>query len=112
MSQNYSPVLSLPLKLTAAVAEYTFVDLSGATAPAAAYALGIADQAGAIGDVVKTQVLGTSRMKAGAAIAKGALIEVGANGKGVPKAAGIAVARAMEAAAGPDSVIEVLLLPN
>lgn len=112
MSQNYTPVLSLPLKLTAPVAEYTFVDLTGANATAAAYASGLADQGGAIGDVIKTQVLGTARMKAGAAIAKGALVEVGAGGKGVTKAAGIAVARTQEAAAGVDSVIEVLLLPN
>jgi transketolase N-terminal domain/subunit len=112
MSQNYTPVLALPLKLTATVAEYTFVDLSGANATAAAYAFGIADQGGVSGDVIKTQVQGTSRMKAAAAIAKGALIEVGAGGQGTTKASGIAVARAMEAAAGPGSIIEVLLLPN
>lgn len=112
MTAAYTPVLSLPLKLAAAVAEYTFVDLSGANATAAAYALGLADQGGAIGDVIKTQVQGTGRMTAGAAIAKGALIEVGALGKGVTKAAGISVARALEAAAGAGSVIEVLLLPS
>jgi len=112
MSQNYTPLLSLPLKLTAAVAEYTFVDLSGANSVAAAYAFGLADQGGAIGDVIKTNILGTARMVAGAAIAKGALVEVGANGRGVTKNAGITVARALEAAVGAGSVIEVLQLPN
>ena len=112
MSQNYTSVLSMPLKLTGTVSEYTFVDLSGATATAALYAFGLADQGGVAGDLIKTINLGTGRMKAGAAIAKGSPIEVGASGQGVTKVSGITVARAMEAAVGAGSVIEVLLLPS
>jgi hypothetical protein len=112
MSQNHVPLLPLPLKLTATVEEYTFVDLTGAPATAGAYAFGLADQGGVSGDTIKTNILGTARMVAGAAIAKGALIEVGANARGVTKNAGVTVARALEAAAGAGSVIEVLQLPN
>lgn len=113
MSQQSLPLLSVPCTATAAIAEYTFVAGDGtATATAALNSLGVADAGAAIGDVYKVVVIGTARVKCAAAIAKGALIEVGATGLATTKAAGIAVARALEAAAGANSIIEVLLLPN
>jgi hypothetical protein len=45
-------------------------------------------------------------------IAAGGEIEVGADGKGVAKAAGVTVARALDAAAADGDVIRVVLIPN
>ncbi len=112
MSQNNTPCLTLPVKLTAPVLKYTFVDLTGANATAAAYSHGVAMTDGAIGEVIPVVVLGTAPVIASAAIAKGAKVEVAAAGKAATIAAGIAVARAMEAAAAANQIIEVLLLPN
>ncbi|MDP1696493.1 MAG: DUF2190 family protein [Xanthomonadaceae bacterium] len=111
MTQNVS-ILTLSLAVTAAITAERFVDLSGAPATAAGNAVGVARSDGAIGALVPVDVLGTAVVTAGAAIAAGAAIEVGATGKAVTKAAGIAVARALQAAAADGERIEVMLIPN
>ena len=113
MSQQSIALLSLPALAAGAITDYTFVSPDGSvTATAAANALGVADAVAASGDTYKVVVLGTARVRCAAAIAKGALIEVGATGQATTKAAGIPVARALDAGAGAGSIIEVLLIPN
>ena len=112
MGNQHSPLLTLPLKLTGIVAQKTFVDLDGDTATAAAYAFGVADMDGAVGETIAVTVQGTAKVQSSAAIAKGAKVEVAAAGKAATLAAGVAVGRALEAATGADQTIEVLLIPN
>lgn len=111
MRQNIS-ILNLPLILTAQVEAYTFVDLSGANATPGGYALGSVITNGEPGDAVTVDVCGTAQVTAGAAISAGAEIQVGPNGKAITKTSGKTVARALEAASGDGSVIEILLLPS
>jgi len=111
MQQNIS-IFTLPVKLTAAVNQRTFVNLAGTTSVAGTYALGVAQTDGEIGDMVTVDVLGTSQVVAGGVIAVGAQVEVGANGKAITKASGVVVGRALEAAAAADDIIEVLLIPS
>jgi len=110
--QNNIAIFNLPVKLTAAVNHYTFVNIAGANSAAGTYALGVAQTDGVIGDMVTVDVIGTVQIVAGGVIAVGAQIEVGANGKGITKASGVVVARALEAAAAADDIIEVLLIPS
>lgn len=114
MSQQSVPLLSVVGYAAAAITDYTFVGPDGTvTATAAANALGVADAVAAgTGDAYKIVVMGTARVRCAAAIAKGAAIDVGATGQATTHAAGIPVARALEAAAGAGSIIEVLLIPN
>lgn len=111
MSQNHA-VFTLSVKATAAVLAFTFVGYTGATAPAAGNTAGVARTDGAIGDLVPVDILGTAMVKAGAAVAAGARLEVDASGRAVTLAAGKAVAVALEAATAADQVIEVALIPN
>lgn len=112
MSNNATPLLTLPVKLTAVVLANTFVDLTGATATAAAYSHGVATTNGAIGEVIPVVSEGTAAVIASAAIAKGAKVEVAAAGQAATLAAGVAVGRAMEAATGAGQLIEIHLLTN
>lgn len=108
---RHTPLLALTVLAAAAVTGNRFVGHNGQHAAAAADALGVADYDAAPGDNFAVTVLGTARVTAGAAIAKGAQIEVGANGKAITRAAGKVVAKAMEAAAGDGATITVLLVP-
>ena len=106
------PALTLSIVASAAVAQRRFVTATGARSGAGANALGVARYDAAAGENVAVDALGTTEVEAGGAIAAGALVQSDANGKAVTKAAGVAVGRAMGAAAGDGSVIELFLLPN
>lgn len=107
------PILTLTFKATAAILAERFVSPTGAiTATTAANSAGVARSNAAIGEAYPVDVLGTAVVVAGAAIAVGAEIEVGAGGKAVTKSAGKTVARALQSATGDGSRIEVLLIPN
>lgn len=107
-------LLTLSVAATALITAERFMGFGGATAAAGAGAYGVATTDGAIGDLVATDVQGTTIVTAGAPIAAGALIEVGANGKAITKNAGITVARAAPgaSAAADGDRIEVILIPN
>lgn len=111
MSQKIS-MLALSVLAVAALTAERFVTAAGAVATAAGNAIGVASTDAAIGDLCPVDVLGTAVVTAGAAIAKGAHVEVGAAGKAVTLAAGKAVGVALEAAAADGDRIEVLLIPN
>lgn len=105
-------LLTLPVVAAAALTDKRFVTATGAVATAAGNALGVTTSDAAIGDQVGVDVIGTTTVTAGGAIAKNAQVEVGTSGKAVTKASGTVVARALEAATADGDVIEVLLLPN
>lgn len=111
MTQKIS-LLSLPILAAAVITAERFITAAGQVATAAGNAIGVADSAGAIGQLVPTTVLGTAIVTAGGAIALNARVEVGALGKAVTKAAGVAVAVALQAAVADGDRIEVLLIPN
>lgn len=107
-------LLSLSVLATGVILAERFIGPSGATATAGGNAYGVSTTSAPVGALVETDVLGTTIVTAGAAIAAGALVEVGTAGKAITKAAGTTVARmapGASAAADGDRV-EVILLPN
>jgi len=113
MSQQSSPLLTLPVLLAAAVAAQRFVTAAGAQAVADSNAIGVSRTAGAIGERVPTDVIGTTVVQTGAAVAQGATVKFDASGKAINWAAsGARLAIALEAATAADQFIEVLLIPN
>lgn len=112
MSQQSSPLLTLPVLLAAAVAAQRFVTAAGAQAVAGSNAFGVSRTAGAIGERVPTDVIGTTVVQSGAAVAAGATIQSDANGKAITWASGARLAIALDAATAADQPIEVMLIPN
>ncbi len=96
----------------AVITEHLAVDYLGNLATAAVAMMGIAVTDAAIGDDFAVEQIGTAVATAGAAIADGAELEVGAAGKLITKAAGVVVARARQAAAADGDLLEVFLLPK
>lgn len=111
MSQKHS-LFALSILAAAAFTAERFVTAAGAVATAAGNAVGVTATDAAVGELAPVDVIGTAVVTAGAAIAKGAHVEVGAAGKAVTLAAGKAVGVALEAAAADGDRIEVLLIPN
>ena len=97
---------------TAAILANRGVTIAGAVPGAGLTALGLAQTGGAIGDAIPVNVLGTAVGEAGAAIAVGAALEFDASGRVITKTAGIAVGRALTAAANAGDQVEVLLIPS
>lgn len=113
MSQQAIPLLTLSVLLTGAVAANRFVTPAGVQAGADANTLGVARSAGAIGERVAVDVIGTAVVETGAAVAANATLETDASGRAVTWAtSGPKVALALEAASGAGQFIEVLLMPN
>ena len=104
-------IITLTVVATAAVATNRFVTSLGAYPAAAAKGLGVARTGGAVGELLAIDILGTSIAEAGGAFAKDAALELDATGRVVVKAAGVAVARALEASAAAGAFVEVLLTP-
>jgi len=105
------PLLSLSIVAAIAVTEGLAYAQDGTLAPDAGKMFGLATTDGVIGDRVNTNILGTGIGIAGAAVAVDADLEL-LNGKLITQAAGVTVARALQAAAADGDKIEVLLLPS
>lgn len=112
MSIASTPVLTLTVAATATLVANRFVTALGAQTGAAGNALGVARSAAVSGERISVDALGTATVEAGAAISAGALVEADSVGRAVTKSAGVTLGRALEAAAGAGSLIEVLLIPN
>ena len=115
MSKANIALLTLTVVASATVAAGRFVTTAGAHAAAGALPLGVTRSDGASGDPIPVDVLGTAIVEAGAAIAADAAIMVTTAGKAITHDADgdkHAVGRALEAAAGDGSFIEVLLVPT
>ena len=106
-------ILTVGLTASGTVTQFQPMQASGANATAAGNAIGFARLGGVSGDRIPTTVLGTSVAIAGAAIAAGALVEVHTTvTQVVTKSAGVAIGRALTAAAQAGDQIEILVLPQ
>ena len=113
MARQSIPILTLSHRLTGTVAANRFVTAAGAQAGADANTLGVSRVAGVSGELAPVDVLGTTVVEAGAAVAAGATIKSTAAGKAITWAtSGAKVALALEAAGADGDLIEVLLIPN
>ena len=114
MAASKISLLTLSLTSAAALAQYQPVQATGAAATAAGNAVGFSDASvSAASQVFPATVLGTAIAVAGAAIAIGALVEVHTTvTQVVTKSAGIAIGRALTAAAAAGDLIEVLIISN
>lgn len=114
MAATNVALLNIGLTSAAALAQYQPVQATGAAAAAGGNAVGFCQTTvAASGTRYGAVVLGTSIAIAGAAIAAGALVEVHTTvTQVVTKSAGIAIGRALTAAAAAGDQIEVLLIPQ
>lgn len=103
------PLLTLAVVATVALEAERAVTRAGAYPVAAADAFGMATTAGAIGDRVPADIIGTTIATAGGAFSDGGELEVGTDGKLIAKSTGIAVAVALQDAAADGDRVEVLL---
>lgn len=102
------PILITSILAAAALTRLRFVGLVGNVAAAGAKALGIAEVDAAQGEQASVSTHGILLVTAGAAIAAGAEVEVGAAGKAVTKAAGISNGYALDTAAADGDVIRIV----
>lgn len=113
MSQNFTSLLCLPVRLTGAVGANRFITSVGAQAVADGNTLGIARSAGAVGELVPVDVAGTAVAETGAAIALGATVKVDTSGRAIPwVTSGARVGIALEAATAAGQFIELRLIDN
>lgn len=97
----------------AALSANRFVTAVGAVPAANANTVGVTrTSAGASGDLVPVDVLGTTMVEASAAISAGAALATTNDGRAVTYSTGATVARALTAATDAGQLIEVLLIPN
>lgn len=111
MSRISFPIYTRSIVATAALTAHRFVSMAGGVAAAGGLALGVGRMTVASGEAQSVDVLGTAPFEAGGAIAAGGMVQIGASGKGIAHAGGLAVAVALEAASGDGVVVEGLMLP-
>lgn len=111
MTQHKS-LFTQAILATAAITAERFVSTAAGVPAAAANALGVARSDAASGEYVPVDMAGSAIVVAGAAIAQYALVETDNAGRAVTKSAGVTLGRALQAAAGAGSRIEVFLIPN
>jgi hypothetical protein len=105
-------ILTLTLKAGAALAANRFVESDGTYPTAGGTALGVTrTSAGAIGDLVPIDVMGTANAEAGGAVSVGDELQVDNAGKVVERTTGVCVGVALTAG-GDGSLVEVLLHLN
>ncbi len=114
MSRQCTPILTLSVTATAALTADRFVTPAGAVPAAGATVLGVGRSTVAVGVRQPVDVLGTSVVETGAAIAANALVETDASGRAVTLAAGVVLGRLApgEVATAAGQFVEVLLLPT
>lgn len=104
-------IFSMTAIATAAVSEHRFVGmLTGAPCAAGAKAQGVAQYDAAIGEAFAVDVLGTTIVDSGAAVAAGVAVKSDASGRAIAQGgAGEILGYAVTAAGAADQQIEVLL---
>lgn len=114
MSRQSTPILTLSVTATAALTADRFVTPAGAVPAAGTTCLGVGRSTVAIGARQPVDVLGTSVVETGAAIAANALVEADASGRAVTFNAGTVLARLApgEVATAAGQFVEVILLPT
>ena len=114
MAQTKKCILADTLVAAEDLAANRFVTIAGGY-PAAAgdNAYGITASKAAVGSPVSVDVLGISIVQVSAAVAAGAALQAGADGRAATQAdTNATVARARTAATDENNLIEVFLIPN
>lgn len=113
MSRQAIVLLSLTAVAAGTLAANRFITPLGAQAGAGENALGVVQHAAVATDLVTVDVLGTTIVESGAAVASGDTLKADSSGCAIPWAtSGAKVAIALQAAAAAGQMIEVLLIPN
>ena len=112
MNATENAVLKLTIKLAQDTEANRFVQFNGATAAAAGVAAGPTYMKGKLNERVAVTVLGAAPAVAGGAIAEGAELQVGNDGKVITRAAGKTVGWALEAAAADGDALSIFIVPN
>lgn len=108
-------VQTLTIVATAALSIHRGVTVAGAVPGAGAAIAGFTRTAGAIGDPVPVDTLGTTLAETGGAVAAGAAVEVDNQGRVVTLSTGTKVGRmapGQAAAGGAGAIVEIVLIPN
>lgn len=115
MSKANISLMTLTVIAAAALVANRFVKTAGTYPTAGGTALGVTRSDGSVGDLVPVDVLGTAIVEAGAAITADVPVMVTAEGKVIAHDGDgdkHALGRALEAAAGAGSLVEILLVPT
>ena len=112
--EGFHDVLTVTVKVAAAIAANRFITATGAVPAADGNALGVTcSKADAENDLVPVQVLGVALVEAAEAIPVGSAVETNGAGKAeVQDGAGKIVGRALTAAAADGDLFQVHLIPN
>lgn len=109
-------LLTLTVTAAAALSACRFITGAGAVPAAGANCAGVTrTSAGAAGDLVPVDVLGTTMVETAGAIAANGLVETDATGRALAKNTGATLARmapGQAAATAAGQFVEVLLIPN
>ena len=111
MAVGETTLLQNTVTLSATATQYRGVLLTGAAVSAAGAGYPCA-VGGASGDAVPVVLMGVAIGEAGAAVTAGALLEFDSAGRYITRSAGVTVGRALSAAAGSGSTLEVFVIPN
>ncbi len=112
MPASKRAILTLAVLTAAVITEFRAITHTGTVPASGEAALGFSTTNAISNEMVAVDVLGTTIATAGAAIAQGALVQVGTAGKVITKTTGIAVGRALQAASADGDNIEIFLIPN
>jgi hypothetical protein len=115
MSKSSIAILTLTAMASAVVAQARFVTSAGAYPAAGGLPLGVTRSEGEVGDPIPVDVLGTTLVEAGDAIAADTPLMVTATGKVVAHDGDgdkHAVGRSLEAASADGELLEILLVPT
>lgn len=111
MAQSISS-LTLPVVAAEALTKFRMVNIAGEVVGAGETSLGVSQCSAAIGEAAPVDVLGTTEVEVGAAVALGAALESDATGRAITLASGVKVGRALKAASAAGQIIEMLLITN
>lgn len=98
---------TMTIACTATITKRRFVSLAGAPTAAAAWSPGVAELDCDVGLQASVNTHGILLVEAGAAIAAGASVEADAQARAITLAAGVALGRAIDAAAAAGDVIRI-----
>jgi Uncharacterized conserved protein (DUF2190) len=115
MSKANISLMTLTVIATAALVANRCVTLAGAYPAAGGLALGVTRSDAAVDGLVPVDVYGAAVLVAGAAITAGATLMAGTDGKAITHDGDgdkHPIGRALEAATGDGSLLEVLLVPS
>ena len=103
------PILTVTITAQGTISANRFVTSAAVQATAGALALGVARSGAATGGNLACDVLGTSVVEAGGAIAAGDEVQADSSGRAITTAGGVVLGLALESAASSGSMLEVLL---